>query len=215
MKGKRIQLINIAIIGLAFIESIWAYTRLPEKVASHWDAAGQVNGYMGKFGGAFFMPLLTLSIFILFSFVPKIDPRNNIAKFKDIFNIFITVFLLYMLYIHTLSIAFNLGHTFDFTRAILPSMGVLFYFIGWMLPRAEPNWFIGIRTPWTLSSDIVWEKTHELGGKLYKIAGVLTLIGFIVPKYAFLFVLIPIIVVSIYLVVYSYIEFTKTVHSKK
>lgn len=210
MKSRKIQLLNLFLIILTFIEAVWAYTRLPEKVASHWNAQGQVDGYMGRFGGAFFVPLLVLGIYLLFLVLPKIDPRKqNVAKFIGVFNSFITAFLLFMIYIYSLTIVFNLGYEFDFTRAVLPAFGVLFYFIGWMLPQAKPNWFIGIRTPWTLSSDEVWSKTNALGGKLFKASGVLALIGLILPKYAFLFVLVPIIANSIYTVIYSYLEYKK------
>lgn len=207
MKKNKVLVSNFIIVILMFINSIWVYSRLPEKVASHWDTQGQVNGYMSRFGGAFFMPFLILGIFLFLMVIPNLDPKKNIAKFKDVYNIFITIFLLYMFYIHSLTLAFNLGHKFDFTRAILPAFGVLFYYIGWMLSKARPNWFIGIRTPWTLSSDTVWGKTHILGGKLFKISGILALFGFFLPKYSFFFILIPVIASSIYLVVYSYFEF--------
>jgi uncharacterized membrane protein len=204
------QTINLFLIILFFIEAIWAYSRLPERVATHWNAQGQVDGYMGRFGGTFFVPLLVLGIYLLFLIIPRIDPkRKNIAQFIDIFNRFITALLLFMLYIYSLTIVFNLGYTFDFTKVILPAFGALFYFIGWMLPKAKPNWFIGIRTPWTLSNDEVWVKTHMLGGKLFKISGVLVFLGLLLSKYAYLFVLVPIIVSSIYTVVYSYLEYKR------
>lgn len=202
--------INIVLVVLMFIESVWAYFRLPERVASHWGPTGQVDGYMSKFGGSFFMPILVLVVFLLLLIIPRIDPKKqNIAKFQHIFDLFITVFLLYMIYIYSLTLYFNIGHTFDFTRAILPPFGVLFYFLGWMLPQAEPNWSIGIRTAWTMSSDVVWRKTHQLGGTLFKISGVLALVGLLLPAEAFLFVFIPVIASSFYLVVYSYLEFAK------
>lgn len=208
MKNK-FHFTNLCLVISILIEGMWAYTKLPEKVASHWDAQGQVNGYMGKFGGAFFVPLLTLGLYLLFLIIPKIDPKKNVANFIDIYNRFVAILLLYMLYIYSLTIYFNLGHKFDFTRAILPAFGILFFFIGSMFSQAKPNWFVGIRTPWTLSNDTVWKKTHIVGGKLYKVSGVLALFGFIFPKFAFLFIMIPIIVSSIYLILYSFLEYRK------
>lgn len=176
MKNKH-TLINILLILLAFISSYWAYLRLPERVASHWNAQGIVDNYSSRFMGAFFLPLLLLGIFILFKILPKIDPRKNISKFIGLYNSFITVFIIYMTYVHTLTLYYNLGHHFNFVRAILPSLAFLFYYIGYIMPSLKPNWFIGIRTPWTLSSNFVWEKTHLLGGKLYKASGIICLLG--------------------------------------
>ena len=198
-------------IVFALIESLLAYSHLPERVASHWDATGHVNGYMGRFGGAFFLPLLLLGLFILFSIIPMIDPRKqNISKFRTSYDRFIIIFVIFMVYIHTLMLAFNLGHNFDLTRALLPSLGILFFAVGFIIEKAQPNWFIGIRTPWTLSNDVVWEKTHRLGGLLYKISGVIALLGFFVPTpVIFFFVISPIILSSLWLLVYSYLEFKK------
>ena len=210
MKYK-IKIAGIGMIVFALIESLLAYSHLPERVASHWDATGHVNGYMGRFGGAFFLPLLLLGLFILFSIIPMIDPRKqNISKFRTSYDRFIIIFVIFMVYIHTLMLAFNLGHNFDLTRALLPSLGILFFAVGFIIEKAQPNWFIGIRTPWTLSNDVVWEKTHRLGGLLYKISGVIALLGFFVPTpVIFFFVISPIILSSLWLLVYSYLEFKK------
>ncbi len=205
------QILNILLIIIAFIESISVYHKLPNQIASHWNLQGQVDGYSGKFSGAFFVPILMLGLYILFIIMPKIDPKKNISKFMDIYNLFITIFLIYMIYIHTLTLVFSLGHTFDFTRAIMPGFALLFYFIGWMLPKTKQNWFMGIRTPWTLSNDQVWTKTHILGGKLFKICAILALLGMISSKYSFYLIIIPAIFCSIYTVIYSYLEYKKII----
>jgi len=95
----------------------------------------------------------------------------------------------------------------DVTVGIL--MAVLFYGIGVLLQHAKRNWFIGIRTPWTLSSDTVWDKTHKQGSVLFKICGLIALIGVFFKDYSIYFILIPIIVVSLYLTVYSYFVYSK------
>ncbi len=91
-------------------------------------------------------------------------------------------------------------------------MGALFIGLGYLIEHAEPNWFVGIRTPWTLSSERVWKKTHALGGTLFKIAGILAMIGVVFGKYSIWFVIVPILAVSVYLVIYSYREFGKELH---
>ena len=94
-------------------------------------------------------------------------------------------------------------------QMLAPAFGVLFYCLGILLGNAKRNWFVGIRTPWTLSSDVVWDKTHKMGGKLFKAAGVVAFLGVLVPAYALLLVIVPVIAVAVYTFVYSYFEFVK------
>ena len=193
-----------------FALSWWAYYHLPDKAASHWNVTGEVDGYSSRFAGAFLMPIITIIIYGLFYIFPKIDPKKeNVAKFINLYWGFVNIFLGYMLYIHLLTIAANLGYNFDMIRAMLPGFAVLFYYIGWMLPQAKPNWFLGIRTAWTLSSDEVWQKTHELGGRCFRYSGVIVLLGIFFTKYAIFFAIIPVLASSLYLVIFSYLEYKK------
>lgn len=94
---------------------------------------------------------------------------------------------------------------------LAPAFGMLFYCCGILTENAKRNWFIGIRTPWTLSNEKVWEKTHKIGGKLFKIAGVIALLGIAFQSYALFFILVPVILVATYTTVYSYIEYQKEI----
>jgi uncharacterized membrane protein len=144
----------------------------------------------------------------LFLIVPNIDPlKANIAKFRETFNIFIALIIAFMLYIHGLTLAWSLGFTnFKMSAAMLPFMGVLFIAVGYMLKKAKRNFFIGIRTPWTLSSDTVWDKTHQLGSVLFMLSGALAIVGgFFGGMTAFWFLFIPLIGSTVFLVVYSYL----------
>jgi uncharacterized membrane protein len=85
----------------------------------------------------------------------------------------------------------------------------LFYYLGILTENAKRNWFIGIRTPWTLSNDKVWNKTHKLGGKLFKIVGIVAFLGILFQKYVLLFIISAVIAVAIYIIVYSYFEYKK------
>jgi uncharacterized membrane protein len=80
-----------------------------------------------------------------------------------------------------------------------------------LLEKAKRNWFIGIRTAWTLSSDTVWDKTHQLGAKLFKVTGLICLVGVFFQQYAFVFLIAPVLLVSLYLVIYSYVEYRKEI----
>lgn len=207
---SRSDAIIIAIVLLSFAVGAYYYPSMPERMASHWNAAGEVDGYMSKFWGVFFMPVLSAGLFLLFLAVPKIDPmKANIEKFRKYYGGFVVLIIAFLFYIYLLTVYWNLGARLNMALAVLPATGVLFYYAGILIEHAKRNWFIGIRTPWTLSSDSVWDKTHKLGGKLFKIAGVLALLGIFFGKYAMWLVLAPVLLFSAYLFVYSYLEWKK------
>lgn len=207
---KKSKIIILAIIFLSFIVGIYLYPQMPDKMASHWNTQGEVNGYMPKFWGLFLMPLISLSLFFLFILLPKIDPlKENIEKFRKHFDGFLILIFFFLFYVHLLTIFWNMGIVFNMNRVLIPALGILFFYCGILIENAKRNWFVGIRTPWTLSSDIVWEKTHKVGGKLFKIAGVIAVSGIIFPNYAFFFIIIPILLVAVYTVLYSYLEYRK------
>ena len=207
---RKLELAIIALAVCFFAIGAYFYPQMPEKVASHWGAQGQVNGYMSRFWGVFFMPFLSVFLAALFLAIPRIDPmKANIAKFQAHYERFILVIFVFFLYIYLLTIAWNLGYTFDMLVLMVPGFALLLYYVGVLLEHAKMNWFIGIRTPWSMSSERVWDKTHALGAKLFKICGALSLFGIIAGGYSILFVVLPVILVSVYLFIYSYIEYKK------
>ena len=117
------------------------------------------------------------------------------------------VIILFLLYIYLISIFWNLGFSFNMGKILAPALGILFYYIGVLLEKAKRNWFIGIRTPWTLSDDSVWEKTHKIGGKLFKIAGLIALLSVLLPARILYLTLVPALAASLFLVVYSYFKY--------
>jgi len=207
MTTKTTFIISITLIVIAIIAGGLLWNQLPDQMASHWNANDQVNGTMSKFWGVFLMPLITTGMLALFLVIPNIDPlKANIAQFRESFNLFIVLIIAFMLYIHGLTLAWSLGYQdFKMSAAMLPFMGVLFIAIGLMLRRAKRNFFIGIRTPWTLSSDSVWDKTHQLGSILFMVSGAFAIIGGIFGGMtAFWLMFVPLIGSTIFLVIYSY-----------
>jgi len=207
---RRSEITIIGIILLSFIVAIYFYPQMPEKMASHWNSEGQVNGYMSKFWGLFLMPLISVGLLLLFMIIPKIDPlRSNIQQFRKYFDGFIILVMAFLFYIYLLTIFWNLGYRFRIIVLLSPAFAVLFYYSGILIENARRNWFIGIRTPWTLSSEKVWDKTHKIGGKLFKIAGIIALAAIFFQSYAIFFIVFPIFIIAIYTVVYSYFEYQK------
>lgn len=208
MTTRTTTIIVLTLIVAATLAGLLLWSQFPEQMASHWNENDQVDGYMPKFWGVFLMPLVSLGMFLLFLVIPNIDPlKANIAQFRDTFNLFITFIIGFMLYVHVLTLLWNLGYTgFKLSQAMLPAMGLLFIVIGSLLRKAKRNFFIGIRTPWTLSSDTVWDKTHQLGAILFMISGVLAVIGgFIGGAVAFWMLFVPLIGSTLFLLVYSYV----------
>jgi len=207
---RKTNIIILIIVLVSFVAGIYLYPKMPDQMASHWNAQGEVDGYLSKCWGLFLMPIVTLAIFLLFLLIPVIDPlKKNIEKFRNYFDGFILLLVIFLLYIHSLSISWNLGYRFDMTQTIIPAIAILIFFIGIVLEKAKRNWFLGIRTPWTLSSDKVWNKTHKLSSKLFKISAIIALIGSAFPKYGLWLLLIPIIASSLYAIIYSYFEYQK------
>ncbi len=210
MNTKLTLILTALLIIISIVAGVLVYDQLPDQVASHWNEKGEVDDYMSKFWGAFMMPIVSLFMLALFLVIPQIDPlKKNITEFREIFNAFIFVMVLFMSYIWALTLVWNLGTTFNMTQAILPAMGVLFIFIGYMVKNAKRNWFVGIRTPWTLSSENVWNEIHRIGGTLFYTSGVLTIIGIFFGDLAVWFTLVPVFATTIYLYIYSYILYQR------
>jgi len=208
MTTRLTSIIVLALIAIALIAGALLWNQLPEQMASHWNENDQVDGTMSKFWGVWMMPLVTLGMFGLFLLIPNIDPlKANIAKFRSTFNLFIALIVAFMLYMHGLTFVWNLGfQNFKMSAAMLPFLGILFIFIGYMLRQAKRNWFIGIRTPWTLSSDSVWDKTHQLGSILFMVSGAFAIFGGLFGgMIAFWLLFVPLIGSTLFLVIYSYI----------
>lgn len=203
-------IIAAVLVFFSFVIGFYLYPGMPASLDSHWNAKGEADGVSSKFSGLFALPIISLVVLLLLLLVPKIDPKKeNIGKFRGYYDAMILVITIFFFYVYVLSIWWNLGHRFDFGFVMLPAFTILFWFIGLMLEKAKMNWFVGIRTPWTLSNETVWDKTHKLGAKLFKIAAVITLLGLVFRKQALLFVIVPAVVFAAYLIIYSYVVFRK------
>ena len=208
MSTKTTSILVIALVAIAVIAGVILWNKLPDQMASHWNVNDQADDYMPKFWGIFLMPIISLGMLALFLVIPNIDPlKANIAEFRNIFNLFILLIVVFMLYVHGLTLAWNMGNqSFKMSAAMLPFLGVLFIFIGYMLRQAKRNFFIGIRTPWTLSSDTVWNKTHQLGSVLFMVSGAFAFIGsFLGGMLAFWLLFVPLMGSVVFLILYSYI----------
>jgi uncharacterized membrane protein len=213
MKINKISIIfPLLFILFSFAVAIYFYPILPDQIATHWGANGQVNGYSSKLFGLFFMPVLSFFLLFLFVSLPKIDPyKKNFSQFQNYFQNFINLIFAFFFYIYLIIILWNLGVSFNMIQVLSPAIATLFYYAGVLTSHAKQNWFVGIRTPWTLSNKKVWEKTHILGGKLFKISSLIILLSLFWPNLSLFFILIPILGTTFLIYIYSYIEYQKQV----
>ncbi len=189
------------------------YPFLPANVPSHFDASGQVNGYLPKLVNAILLPGISILLFLILRFALLIGPnlgyQNQRRANAQIVNLIMIGILLFMLVIQLLTTAYALGAHVDISLVVCLLVSVLFMFLGNYLGKLRRNFWAGIRTPWTLASDIVWERTHRLGGWLFVLVGFIGLITSFFPPLRFIGLIGPLIVVVIVLVVYSYIAYQR------
>jgi uncharacterized membrane protein len=192
--------------------SLWALPQLPSQIATHWGFDGQPDGWSSARFGAFLLPGMMALMSLLFAALPNIDPlKKNYAFHGSVYFLLANVIVVFMGAVHVLVLGSALGWPVDM-RTVLPILlGALFVFIGRLLPRIQPNWFMGIRTPWTLSSERVWRKTHEVGAISFSAAGVvIMLVGFFAPGgLATKLMVAAILLGAFWPVVYSYLEWRR------
>jgi len=207
---------GLVVAALGAAVSVWLYSRLPETMATHWNLQGAPDGYSSRFWAVVAMPLVTLGLTGLFNVLPKVDPkRENYAKFLDTYWLIANAVLVFTLVAHALILANGLGYTVRVDRLLPIGIGLLLAFLGNYLTRVEPNWFIGIRTPWTLSSDAVWRRVHRTAGWLFAIGGLVIAAGAFAPRSAFMPLLTIIIVIAAGIpVVQSYILWKREQHDR-
>jgi immunity protein, SdpI family len=177
-------------------------------VPIHWGVDGQPNGYAGKTVGLFLLPAITAGIAALFWIIPIIEPRRtHIEKSGTAYRAMAVGTILLLAAIDLLTVVAALGHDLDVTLIVFVGVGLLFIVIGNYLPKVRSNYLVGIRTPWTLTSERSWDRTHRLGGRLFVLEGiVLVILGLLRPAAG---VLLPvlfggIIVLIVVLFAYSY-----------
>lgn len=210
MSTRTTVFISVALIAVAILAGLLLWSRLPDPMPAHWNAAGEIDGYMSKFWGVFLIPIISIALAGLFLIIPNIDPlKANIAQFRSTFNWFIVVFVVYMLYVYALTLFAALGTSFNMTLMLLPAVGLLFIGTGYLMNGAKRNFFIGIRTPWTLSSDTVWDETHKLGSKLFMLGGVVTILCAFLGESGIWIMLVAMLGAAFVPIVYSYVLYQR------
>jgi uncharacterized membrane protein len=207
---RRAVQFSVMIIVVQLLVGVYVYPRMEERVAIHWGLSGEADGYGSKFLGLFLAPIVSALILPLFLVLPRIDPSRGIQRFRGGYDWFVLGFVAFMAYVHGVTLAWNLGLRLDMMRMLAPALGAMFYGIGALMGRSRLNWFVGIRTPWTLSNERVWDATHELGGRLFKACGVLAVVGVLAEGWlALALIMAPVLFAGVYLIYFSYSRYQK------
>ncbi len=211
---------SVLMILAAVALSIYFYNNFPEQVPIHWNFQGDVDNYGSAAFGAFFLPALIILLYIFFLFLPILDPRQErYGEFISSYHLMKDIIIFSLLFIFILVGLVGLGYSVDISFWVPIMIGGLFVAIGSIMRQVKSNWFMGIRTPWTLSSETVWQKTHQLASKVMAISGLLIAATVLKPGAGFKIALlvIAISIVAIGLPLYSYIIFhqEKKVSSNK
>jgi uncharacterized membrane protein len=178
MKITRLNWISVILALLMFGVAIWFYPQLPDPVPTHWNAAGEVNGWSAKPWGVMLFPVLGLAIVAIMLVLPVISPRGfRLDAARRVYDIVVFVLVAFLAVVQVYSYRAALEGGGDLVKAVPALVGLLFIVLGNYLGKFPKNFFVGIRTPWTLASDAVWNRTHRLAGWLFTAAGLAIVAG--------------------------------------
>jgi uncharacterized membrane protein len=155
---------------LVLLVAVWPSA--PDRIPMHWNLRGEIDGYGGRFEGLTLLPIAAIVVYIMMRFLPAIDPRrSNYASFATAYNTIRHGTLVLLTVLYGLTIAIMRGSPVDMGIAVSTLIGLFVVLVGALMPTIRPNWFFGIRTPWTLSSDVAWTRAHRVGGRTFIVTG--------------------------------------------
>jgi uncharacterized membrane protein len=181
VKPSRTGIVIIwAIVALMFLAGWIAYPYLPDMVPTHWGFTGEPNAWSPKWPGAFIGPFIALACAILFPLLPRLDPkRKNYPDFQKPWFVIQLSIIGFMAYIEavTIFVTFFPAHNALVGQAITAGVGLLFIILGNVMGKVRQNWFVGLKTPWTLDDPDVWQKSQRVAGWAFVIAGLAIIVN--------------------------------------
>ena len=204
--------VGVLALAGALVFALAEYSRLPGRVPVHWNAHFRPDGYASRASSLILPVVMLVALPVLAYVLPRIDPHHaNYAKHERTYWIIWDAIMVMIAGLEVLVVGAALGWNVHMSVGLPLLLGLLFIVMGNVMGRVRPNWFLGIRTPWTLSSDEVWRKTHRLGSRTMMGAGVVLVVAAFVPydwtKTAGLIVAIGL--AAFVPLVYSYLEWRR------
>ncbi len=204
--------IMILFVVLVIISALVIYDYLPERIPMHWNIKGEVDHYVNKsMGNILILPLTILGLYLLMLYIPFIDKKKEqYDKFLNIYYIIRFSIIIFMGLMYAIIMLATFGYNIPIPKVIPSLVGLLFIFMGKYMGQIRQNSFVGIKLPWTLKNEYVWNKTHQLGGYLFVISGLLTIAStFFKPIYSFITLISSIFLTLIIVSIYSYSLYKK------
>jgi uncharacterized membrane protein len=201
---SRLALGGGMLVALTAAVSLLAYPEMPAEMATHWNASGDVDGTTSRPVALALFPALTALTLGFFLALPRIDPRNDYESFRFAYDALALSTLGFLAYVHAIVVLVNAGADLGVLQALAPGIGAIYVVAGYVTERAEQNWFVGVRTPWTLEDEDVWRQTNDAVATLLKLGGVVAATGFLLPAYALALVVVPPVAAAVGSVAYSY-----------
>ncbi|MDD4290324.1 MAG: SdpI family protein [Patescibacteria group bacterium] len=205
------EFIPIIFIIATIIISVVTYNHLPKRVITHWNFQGVADGWSSKNFHTIFFPCLIVFMYIMFYFLPKIDPKKERYKeFETTYLILKTTTIGVLFLIFLIATLVNLGYKIPVSKSVSLIIGLMIILMGKYMSKIKNNYFVGIKTPWTLSSEYVWNKTHKFGAWTFVIFGLIIIISpYLNVKYSTILFLLGILLTVFGTMIYSYILYAK------
>lgn len=178
MNPSRSLLASLAFVAIALAAVVWLYPALPARVPVHWNLNGQPDGYRSRFWGAALPVALMAGWAVLAWLLPRISPKGfELSRFAPVYGLLMLIVQAFVLVTLLAGLLASAGYAVPHWKVSMLSLGALLMVLGNFMGKLRKNFFIGIRTPWTLASDAVWERTHRVGGWLFLGAGMLVVLA--------------------------------------
>jgi uncharacterized membrane protein len=214
MKNRKIDIIIGALIAITLIWLLVVYQGLPDTIPTHWNLSGEADSFGSK-NTLFIMFAVMIGINLLLPFLAKIDPRSdNYKRFSHAYNIFriaFTLFFMALMFIAVQEAKGDISSIFTVGNLVPSLIGILFIVIGNYMPKFKHNYTMGIKTPWTLANEEVWNKTHRMAGPIWTIGGIIMVFNQFVFPTEISRIVLGVVIISLIAIptFYSYFEFNK------
>jgi uncharacterized membrane protein len=204
MKARTADILSALFIAAAAALAAALYTDLPAQIPTHWNAAGEIDDYSPKGWGIVMLLGMGVLVWVIMKLIPVISPKGyRTETFAEIVNLFQVVLVAFMSGICMLVLLESYGINVRINESIFIGVGLLLFILGNYMTKMRKNFFLGIRTPWTLASDEVWSRTHRVGGPIFMAGGLLLVISAFLPIRAEAMATV-IVIIALVPVVYSY-----------
>lgn len=207
--------IIVALMILTLAVSLYFYPQLPDRMPSHWNIKGEIDGYSNKLFGVLGLNLMNIAFYFMFVLLPFLDPKkDNYTKFRSAYNIIRYTFHLFFIVMQFVIIASSIGYKVNVGMIVGLGISIMFILFGNVMGKIKHNYFVGIRTPWTLADETVWIKTHRLAAPLWVAGGIAVgILSFFNGTIAFIGLIMIICIISIIPIVYSYLYYKRINHN--